>query len=132
MKRTLLLVVIAFACIVSGALASMQSVTPSPSRIESLETRVASLEAEVAFHRSTIKHETSPWQQPQHVRWDPKDPTSVTRMKAALGSGFFNHGGLLRVAVNGYGVVEVPADTDVTFQPPKWTVIGTWPDFRDK
>jgi hypothetical protein len=48
------------------------------------------------------------------LTWDPHDASTVAQFKAVLGSGYFNHGGILRV---GLTEVHVGEQVEVTIEP---------------
>jgi len=103
----------------NGHLVQLQQPRIAPTRsepIQSLIQKVDELQREI----NELKKITGPYPLRVHMEWKPDDPATVTRFKMALGNKFFNHGGLLRVAVAGE-LIELQDGEFLTFEAARWT-----------
>lgn len=123
MRSVLAILLVAF---VAGWADGKGAFQAAPADVVALKAEVADLKRELALVKNQVFHNTSPWRMLEHVEWNPDDVMSVDRMKLALREDFVNHGGLLRLPINGK-MYEIPKGVFVDFLPPKWTVVGTWP-----
>jgi hypothetical protein len=110
-------------------------VTPHATPQADQAQQIAALRADLDLVRrdldSVRRFGFTPSNMIDHVEWNPSDPQSVDRMRLALRDKYNNHGGLLRLTIDGQ-VVEVHSGVFVDFLPPQWTVVSTWPDLRKK
>lgn len=92
-----------------------QSTRDYAAEIDVLKREVHNLKIEVGPVGADIR---------ELVEWLPNDPAAVTRMRMALGSNYFNHGGILRVRLENGDIKEVQDGGFVTFRRAAWTPVG--------